>query len=191
MTTAPDPRTIDFAAVFAGISYPKDSVTVILDEELGYRVHRLQADIRESAMSGDSDKRKELEAESDRLAEDAKAKTYVFHLTGVARELREGVAAGVEKEFELKRSMFGNIDYTPEAEAAHNARIYALHIERISGPGGAELVAPTAENLAEFLKHAPDKAIIDINAKIKELSGEGASDGFDYLIRNADFLSTR
>lgn len=185
----PNAKTIDFAKVFAGVSYPEDSVTVILNEELGYLAHVLQKKMSDAAIKSDSEARKSAEAEYERVVESAADWTYTFHLTGVSRELREGVARAVREEFPTETDMFGVPKPSVEADEAYKARRYALHTKQIEGPGGAVAVAPTPENLAEFLKAAPDRAIQLIDAKIVELSGEGAAVGFDSIIRSADFLS--
>lgn len=192
MTDAPDPKTIDFAQVFAGRSYPKDSVPVIVDEELGYRAHKLQQAIREADLLGDSVTATGLQATFDTLVTEALPEvTYTFHLTGVSREDRTAITEKIQAEYEIETDVFGRMKPNPEADKAYKALRWALHIERIEGPEGSVAVAPTPENLAAFLASAPDRAIADVDEKIVELSGEGATDGFDALIRNADFLSQR
>lgn len=185
----PNAKNIDFAAVFAGISYPEDTVTVILNEELGYNAHVLQRKMSEAAIKSDSEARKAAEEEYEKVVEAAAAWTYTFHLTGVSRELREGLAQTIQDEFKVENDMFGRPKPNPEADEAYKARRYALHIKKIEGPDGAVSVSPTPENLAAFLKAAPDRAVELIDSKILELSGEGATAGFDSIIRSADFLS--
>ena len=189
MTDAPNPKTIDFAKVFSGQEYPKDSVSVIVDENLGYKVNQVQKKIRVAVLSGDADERKALEAEYDDLAKSAKDATYTFYLTGIPRELKEDLTRTVREEFNIETDMFGNAKFNEDAEKAYKSRRWALHIEKIEGPDGSVAVAPTAENLAAFLASAPDTAIETVDAKIAELSGSGAAEGFDLLIRDADFLS--
>lgn len=185
----PNAKTIDFAKVFAGVSYPEDSVTVILNEELGYLAHVLQKKMSDAAIKSDSEARKSAEEEYEKVVKDAADWTYTFHLTGVSRELREGLARGIQDEFKIDTDMFGRPKPNVEADEAYKARRYALHVKKIEGPDGSVAVAPSPENLAAFLKSAPEKAVESIDAKILELSGEGAAAGFDSIIRSADFLS--
>lgn len=189
MTDAPDARNIDFAKVFSGQEYPKDSVSVIVNEKLGYDVHRIQQEISTALATDDKDARKELEEKYAELAKKAKDFTYTFHLTAISREVKESLTQSVRAEFDIETDMFGNAKPNDAAEKAYKSRRWALHTEKIEGPGGSVSVAPTPENLAAFLLQAPDPAIEQIDAKITELSGSGAHAGFDLLVRDADFLS--
>lgn len=188
-TNAPDPKLIDFAQVFAGIVYPTDSVTVIVDEKLGYEAFRLQKEISEAAIKNQPEKRKELEAEFEKVAQDSAGATYTFHLTAISREVKDALRDKISAEFEVKTDVFGRMIPNPEAELAYKSQRWALHTQKITGPQGSTVEGPTPENLASFLQVAPDRAIADIDTKITELSGDGASVGFDALIRDADFLS--
>lgn len=188
MTDAPDPKLIDFAKVFSGQEYPKDSVTVVANQKLGYAVHKLQEALVEANRRNDEDSIGGLEASYEEALKAAKDYTYTFYLTDVSRETKDAVLDSVNAEFKIETNMWGQPQTTPEQEKAYRARLWAVHTERISGPDGAEIVAPTPENLTAFLAGAPDKAIQDIRAKIEEF-GAGSAQGLDAIVRDPDFLS--
>ena len=191
MTEDVSALTIDFATVFSGVAYPKDTETIILNEALGYRANKVQAELRNAELLKNDEETQRLQSEFDAIREEASAYTYTFHLTGVSREIREDVAKTVRDEFQVETDMFGNIKTTPEMEKAYRARELAVHTEKIVGPGGIEVVAPTPENLLAFVTHAPDQAILALNKMFTELDGLGSSKGFDAILRDADFLSKR
>ena len=188
MTDVPNPKTIDFAKVFSGQEYPKDSVHVVTDRKLAYSVHKLREALQEANRKGDADEITGLEATYEEVLKAAEGHSFTFHLTDVSRETKRAVLDSVNKDFDIETDMFGQMKANPAAEEAYKARMWAVHTERIVGPDGAEIVSPTEENLLAFLAGAPDKAIQDIDAKISEF-GSGTSEGLDSIIRDADFLS--
>lgn len=186
----PDPKTIDFFKVFAGIEYPKDTVKVITSEKLAYAAHKIASALKiAQARLDDTDEIKGLEASYEEVLKAAKEHTYVFHLTGVSREVRTDLTKAINAEFEVETDVFGRMVPNAEADKAYRERRWALQTEKIQGPDGAVVVAPTPENLAAFIDNAPDPAILAVEAKIAELTGDGVQDGFDSIIRDADFLS--
>ena len=189
MTDAPDYKTIDFAKVFSGQEYPKDTQTVIVNEKLGYEVHQIEVKRKASALQEDTEALKELDKQYEELAARAKDFTFTFHLTGISRELKDALTRKIRDQFDITTDVFGRAVPNEEAEKAYQAGRWALHTEKIVGPEGSEAVSPTPENLSAFLAGAPDRAIDLIEAKILELSGSGAGDGLDLLARDADFLS--
>lgn len=185
-----DPILIDFAKVFAGIEYPKDSVTVVVNEKLSYQAHKIaEALALAVARVDEPDVIKGLEASYGEVLKTAKDYAYTFHLTAISREVRNDLATAVEEEFEIETDFLGRSKPSKEANESYRSRLWALHVEKIEGPNGSEIVAPTPENLAAFIASAPDRAIETIEEKIGELSGRGAGEGFDSIIRDADFLS--
>lgn len=190
MTDAPIAESIDFAEVFAGLAYPKDTVTVNLDEKAGYQVHKITQTLAGLDPVEDKDEIEGLKASLSEVAKAAKKTEFTFYLTAIDREKRDLLREQIRNEFEIENDVFGRTKPNPEAEKAFTTRLWALHIEKVEGPGMVQ-ERPTPENLKPILNRAPDKALADIDAKITELSGQGATDGFDTLIRDSDFLSER
>lgn len=190
MTDAPDPQTIDFAKVLAGLDLPKDTVTVNLSEKIGYAVHKITTALAGLDPKDDKDEIEGLKASLSEIAKDAKATEYTFHMTAVDREVRRNLATQVRTKYAVETNAFGRPLPNPEAEEAYTSGLWALHIEKVEGPG-VTMDRPSPESLVPLIAKAPDKAVELVDAKITELSGEGATDGFDTLIRDADFLSQR
>lgn len=191
MTETPDYKTIDFAAYLSGQELPKDTVSVILNEKVGYDAYRLQEAIKGLDPKDDADEIEGLRTLLAELQKTAQASEFTFHLTAVSREDRDRIRTQIREEFEVETDMFGRTKPNAEAEKAYTSRIWALHTELVEGPDGIRLTAPTPENIAGLLAKAPDLALSKIDAKIAELQGSGATEGFEALIQDADFLSQR
>lgn len=191
MTDAPDFKTIDFAEYLSGQSKPKDSETVILNEKIAYDAHRLLQRRSELDPADDAEEIAGINASLEALYKESKNHEFTFYLTAVDREMRDEVRQAIREKYELKPDVFGRVETPAEAEREYTSKIWALHTERIEGPDGIRIVAPTPENLAGLIAKAPDIALQKIDAKIGELQGTGATDGFMALVEDADFLSQR
>lgn len=189
MTDA-QPKKLDLAAVFTGQAFPKDIVVVYLDEVTSYAIHKLNKDSIKAVRESDHDEAKRIESELKTLIEKAQPSRYEIHLTGVSRQERKLATEETLEKFPTETDMLGREKPNAEANELYANLVWKQHVEKIVAPDGSVLENPTLEDIIIFRNHAPDVALSDIEAGIRELS-EGVKDGFETLVQEHDFLSQR
>lgn len=185
---SPNATTFDVADMFTGKAYPKDTVDVFMDEETAYELHKLQAEARQAVQEGDEEKGAEIEKRLRELVKKGEASKYTFHLTGVSRDDRKAVIDLVRSEFPADVDFLGREKPNADADEKYANLYWALHIEKITRPDGATVVAPDEAFFKVFRGNAPDPVVNAIELKIRELS-EGVKGGFEALVQEHDFLS--
>lgn len=189
MTDETSPKTLDLAAVFSGRSYPKETVTVYMDEVLGYKIYKLTKESVQATLARDEDEKDRIGAELKEAAAKAEPSRLLFHLTGASREDRKAATEETLEKFPAEKDAFGREKSNAEANEYYANLVWKLHVERIEAADGST-VEPTLEDVEMFRKHAPDHAIEAVEAGIQELT-EGVKGGFTTLIQEHDFLSQR
>ena len=184
-----DAYTFDIADLFSGKAYPKDTVTVYLDEATGYETRKAEVAIKDAVLAHESEEALQALRESrDKLVEKAAKSRIVVHLTGVSREDRENATKIVTTEFPTETDFLGRIKPNPEADEKLTNLYWALHIEKLERPDGSVLAPVTEADAKLFRANAPDSVLEKINKGINELS-EGVKGGFESLAQEHDFLS--
>ena len=172
-------EAFSFFDVLSEISFPKDVFSVYLDESAVFDFRKIQAEIDlaedpDEALLAEWDER--LKSVRDRLA----AKKYTFHITGVSDDRIEEAAEVANAQFEDKKKQrktaSGTIErYLPDAVAQDylrffNAVVLALHVERIvEERTGREMIAPSPDEVAQFLRKAPGPAKQEVSERIQAL----------------------
>lgn len=183
----PNAKELDLVALFAGMEHPKSTVDVYLNAKVAYEAHRLQKEMSRLATLGEKDALIAAEEEYDNLVKENEKYKYTFYLTGTTPEVRNSVLTTIEKDYPVETDLLGRAKPSPERDVAFENRLWAVHIEKISGPEGT-LVAPTEEAIAYFRGNAPDAASRTIANAILELT-EGVTEGLESLVKSEDFLS--
>lgn len=179
------PSNFSFYDMMSGVSYPKDSITISLDEAAAYDSMKIMEDFetaKQSEMSATQAKKavKEFEKRIAELTERVSTKSATFDLTGVASEMVETAKESVDELFMDKRKQRKLADgslqkYLPEDQQQAyfrmlNATIYALYIERVTyNENGAVFVAPDPDMIAHFYDTAPDGAKAKLTEAIQKL----------------------
>lgn len=184
----PNIATFDVAEMFAGKSYPKDTVEVFMDEATAYEINKLQAEARQAVASQDEEAGRAVEERLTALVKRGAASKYVFHLTGVSRDSRKAAVESVTAEFPMEQDFLGRDKPNPQGDEKYANLMWALHIEKIVAPSGAVIVAPSEADIKVIRGNAPDPAVEKVEAAIKELS-TGVKSGFETLAQEHDFLS--
>lgn len=189
MTEALDFKTFDVADMFAGISYPEDSVPFYTDQAIAYEFHKLSQDALEAVHAKDEKRAKEIEERREVLIKKAESNRYTFHLRGQSRDSRDAVLKSVQEKFPVERDFLGREIPNGEADELYINSYWALHITKIEKPDGSVLVAPDAAAIKIIRGNSPDSEIDKVEAAIRELTG-GAKSGFESLAQEHDFLSS-
>src|SRR5690625_3785753 len=103
----PDAKTFDIADMFTGKAYPKEVVAVYMDEDLAYRVGKLNRKVSAALLGKDRKLVDDLTAELDGLYEQGKNSRYEFHLTGVSRKVRTDIVKAVKAKFPPEKDFLG------------------------------------------------------------------------------------
>lgn len=184
----PNPKTLDLGELLAGISYPKDTVEVWLDEATAYEISKADAAIKRAELMGDAELVSKLETEREKLVELGASSRLVFHLTGVSRKVKDDIITKTDEKFKPEYSFMGTRVPNREADDYHANLRWAVHIEKFVAADGSELVAPGPESIEKFRDVAPAPATEAIEKAITNLS-EGAKSGFESLAQEHAFLS--
>lgn len=185
---APDFKTFDIADMFAGISYPEDSVTINTDARAAFEIHRLKEEALRAVQDKDEAKGRDVESRLKALLEKAKNTQFTIHVRGVSRDDRRNVEEIVEAEFPTKRDLFGREEVNRAGNEKYENLMWALYITRIERPDGSALVAPTEADVALIRGRTPESELLRVAEAIRGLQ-EGAKGGFETLAQDTDFLS--
>lgn len=199
--TVVTPANFSFYDMMAGVSYPKDSITISLDEAAAYDAAKIMEDFEttdQTDMSEAQKKRvnKEFEKRIAELRERVSTKSATFKLTGVSSELVEAAKETVDDIFTDKRKQRKLADgslqkYLPDDQIQNymrmlNAQVYALYIEQvIYNENGVVFTAPDPDMIAHFYDTAPDGAKAKLTEAITKL--RVAADQYESLIDEGFF----
>ena len=176
-------ETFSFFDVLSGVSYPKDVLTIYMDEAAAYDLEKL---LREISGTSENDVTEEsveaLRVKAEALKSRIENSKYTFFLTGVSDDRIVDARTLTDKEFEKRKkprkNASGHIEkYLPEDQQYEwmrylNAVVQSLHIEQIVAPNGAVMTAPSPDEIAHFYDKAPgaekgrlDQAIASLRVK--------------------------
>lgn len=157
----------DFNAIFNQTAFPKDEVTVYLNEALAYKIR-----VSKELLKGEdnNDELKKLAKVIRGYEEDLEKSRLKFSITGVDKEVIAQVGDRVQAKFKdryKRRGKAGNKsgpkELSPEDAKAYskyfNAAIYQLYIEKVEQSNGTAQTPPTVEFVKEFIDKAPDAAV--------------------------------
>ena len=188
------PEGFDIFDILTERAYPKDTVTVYLDEEAAYQLRALGREA--DSIEGEPDQ-DVVDSFAERLATfrariERSART--FHLTGVDADKMKDVMTAAEAHFEdrkvnRKRADGSIIRELPQSAQTDfmryaSALTLSIHVEKITDPDGHEVVAPGPDILMNFLDKAPVYAVRELNQAIERLTVDardferGLDDGF-------------
>jgi hypothetical protein len=191
------PETFSFIDVLNEVAYPKDTVTVYMNEAAAYSLDKISQSIK-SVDDDDIDALDSMVADAEMYAKLIDESAYVFHLTGVSDDTIVDLNDIAEAEFESKKkpvkSASGRLDrILPQSEQANylrytNALMLHVHIAQIVSHDGRVLTAPSVDEIAKFMDKAPTSQKMKLQAAIQAL--HASSEAFENRI-DADFLVKR
>lgn len=178
-----DASTFDLTDIFTGNSFPKEDVTVVVNEALTYELGKIEKEIQKDPENAS------LERKRKALVKKAKDATFTFHLTGVPRQDILAALDAVEEEYPSKET-FGRKIPHPKADDAYAVKSWAMHIESIENGSGGVVSPITEEQAAELRGSLPTAVVLKVETAINDLAAT-AREGFEALALETDFLSKR
>jgi len=171
------PDTFDFISVLSGDTrgYPKDGVTILLDEATAYKIAKLETQAAGMDSGNDYDS---VIVEVARLRKKLGGTAYTFKLTGVSQEVQEDILKLAQEKFPTKYDsnknfLTGGIDRTEKPNQERDryfvSLLYQAHVEQIVAPNGAVDTAPAVETIDAFLRKAPRSQIDKFEQALKGL----------------------
>lgn len=186
-----DATTFDIADMFSGASMPKADVEVYTNAGLAQEIHKTNQEISRAVTDNASeDELKALQGKAEELYRKAQSCRYVFHLTGVRRELQINLLRDIEEKYPVQTDFLGREKFNIERSEYEQNATWALYIERIEAPNGAVRVSPTVEEVALIRGNLPAPEITKVSAAINSLTDD-VSKGIEAIAAEHDFLSRR
>lgn len=179
-----DALTFDLAEFFAGTNFPTSEVTVFLDPEVSYKRNKISQALKGASTD---EEREAVEKALDVLAKESEASKFVFHLTGVAREVKTAIYKSNVAKFKRKTNMFGQLEENPDADEQFTTDTWLAQIASVDTPDG-KTILPDEAWVKTLRDKAPEPALKAIAAGIASLSAE-TEEGFETLVQDQAFLS--
>lgn len=177
--------TFSFFDVLEGRTYPTDEVTISIDEAAAYDLEKVAREFSKVTDITNEDVEK-YQAKLDALKDRIENSKFTFYLQGVPDDLIEDAKDVADERFDKKKKQRKTADgrlekYLPEEEQmAHvkffSAVVMALHVTKIyNHKTGAELVAPSPDEVGHFFDKAPGAAKQRLNTAISSLRVESSA----------------
>ena len=186
------PNVFSFSEVLQGRGYPRDEVTVFLDEQTAHTIAKLET---QAAGMDSGEKFDAVTKQVSVLRKKLAATAYTFKLTGISQDMKETVLKSAQEKFPTKYDsnknfLTGGIDRTekpnPERDRYFSSVLYQAHVEQIVAPDGAVNTAPDSETMDDFLRKAPESQVMRFLDAVHGLQVTAAT--FE-AATNEDFLA--
>lgn len=185
------PDVFNFLDVLSERSFPKDVVSVYLNEDAAYQARLARRKLLEAETKAEV-------AEADKLIkkynEEVKKSEYKFHISGTSMERVEALIELAKEKFPVetktRKTASGALEqYEVESNERREYLTYLtiwVHVEAIEAPDGRKQVAPDIETIISFIKKAPPSQVEKFANAIRSL--EVSSELFEDAIDD-DFLA--
>lgn len=160
-------------------SYPKDTVTVYLDDGAAHEYRKLRAEADLVEGEPDQDFIDDFNARLEALREKIKKSERTFYLTGVDADKMKDAMTSSEAHFEDRKVNRKRADGSIVRELPQSAQVdfmryvsavtLAMHVEKIVDGAGREVVAPGPDALLLFLDKAPAYAVREVSQAVERL----------------------
>lgn len=185
------PETFNFLDVLSERSFPKDVVSVYLDENAAYKARDARRKLLEAGTKAEVT---ELNKLIKKYNDEVKKSEYKIHITGTSMERVESLVELAKEKFpaetKTRKTASGAIEQyeleNPERQEYLTYLAIWVHVEAIEAPDGRKQVAPDIETITAFIKKAPPSQVEKFANAIKNL--EVSSELFEDAIDD-DFLA--
>lgn len=176
-----DPKTFDLIAALQGRSYPKETVTIFLDEALMYEYAK-------ATKAADQDpQNKEKAAAVEALSESFKSLALKVTVRGIPSHVHKSIRDTVLAKHPIQYDHFNQPKANPEFSELYDQLLWENQVVQIEAPDGSTLT-PTPEDIRAMRREAPETAVNAIVEAINLLS-EGAQSGYEQIVQDPSFLS--
>lgn len=195
---AKSPKTFNIVDFVKNRAYPKDEVSVYLDEGSAYRAARIKDRIDELVKGGaeTQDEIDSLVVEREKVLAQLNESKYLFKLTGISEGQRDELVAKASTKFPLEytedKNPFSGESKKVEVENKERDRYFTVLtweacIEKVVNPAGEEQTDLTFEDVEILRESLPLAAVGAITNGIERLRLSTAI--FLMEVDNEDFLA--
>lgn len=170
------PETFSFFDVLSEKAYPRDTVTVYMDDAAAYDLRKISREAEEL------DSQEDMNDLAERLAalrQRIEASAMTFHLAGVGADRMQDAMNVANEHFEGKKVNRKRADGSIMRELPQDQQVafmrymsavtLSLHVEKIVLADGRQMVAPSPDEIAAFMDKAPVAAMEAINRAVRDL----------------------
>lgn len=187
----PAPGAFDLIAVLQGREYPELAVPFYLDERTAFALAQANKELTRLTLLGKEEQATKLEATIEEMKGIVKQSRYVYHLRGISQKVKDDVRALAYEKYPQAddngmAALLGQEKANPERDRFFSTALLQVMTTKITTPDGREQVAPTLEQVQEFLQYAPQVAAEAILSGQTELL-DGAKGGFELAAQDSDF----
>lgn len=180
-------KTFDLAAVLSGINFPEHTVTVYLDERVGFEIYRAEEALRNAEIRGNEDALKKIAAEIDALKEKRKDVAYKVTVRGIPESTRKACDTQARKEHPVDYNFMGQATPDPARDDLYNHLLWVASVVRFEAADGS--VAVVTEDLVKQLREEAGRSVIQIISRAIDELVTGTKAGFESDAQDVDFLS--
>lgn len=190
----PTPQTFDIAEMFAGVSFPKETVEVFVNPGVAYEYSKLTTDSLAAMKSGDPDQLAEIEERQKALIETAGKFRFEIHLQGVMQDVLDAAYKKAQKEFPPAKSapqipgLPAQVEYSDEFYEYLNVLTWQILITKIVAPDGREVTSPDETFISQLRSKLPLSEKARVEDMIRKFNSD-AKAGFEAIVQERDFLS--
>lgn len=192
MTDAtPTPGTFDLVAVLQGRDYPTIDVPFYLDEVSAFALGRAEKEQTRLETLGRAEDAEKVAQTIEDLKERLGAGRYVYHLKGIPQKVKDDIRKVAYEKFPREdadhmATLLGREKENPERDRFFSVALLQAMTIKIVAPDGREQVAPTLEQVEQFVYYVPQASFEKILAAQGELL-DGGKSGFEMLAQESDF----
>lgn len=183
-----DPKKLDLIGVLSGRDYPELEVPVYFNEKLGFSIQQMREMLKSLEMLGKDDEYQRVHDELEGLVKRTLDEKFVVTLQGIPEKVYRSIIDTVSEEYPEERDFLGQVKPNPKGDALFTRKLWEAYLFKVTGPDGSEtLVGP--EEVQAIIDQAPAPAQEAITKGIAELR-TGSKSGFEYAVKELDFLSS-
>lgn len=191
---ANEPGTFSFIERLHGRNYAKDTVTIYLNEELGYKLAELEVAYSDK-LNLSADEATALQQDIDRLRGEIAPEKYTFYLEGISNEYYDKLVSSAEEQFPYEYDEA--IDPWNGAKSKILIDVYerdeyftniwwAATIRKVEFADGSVDTGITSEFIEQFRRLGPINALQRVGATVQKL--RMATNWIEYT-EDEDFLA--
>lgn len=180
-------KTFDLAAVLSGIGFPEHTVTVYLDERVGFEIYRAEEALRNAEIRGNEEALKKIAEEIDALKEKRKDVAYRVTVRGIPESTRKACDTQARKEFPPEYNFMGQLTPEPARDDLYNQLLWIASIVKFEQADGAYSLVD--EDLVKQLREGAGRTVIQTISKAIDELITGTRAGFEIDAQDVDFLS--
>jgi hypothetical protein len=182
----PDVKTFDLGEFLAGRGYPEKTVSIFLDEAVGFTIAETNKTLQKLSDLGKADEYDALELKQNELIASLNERKLAITVRGIPRKVKRDIYATIQAKHKPSKDAFGREEFSQEAAELTDVLMWTAHIVQVA-PANGSAITPSEGDIIALRDLAPMADLKTIQNAIDEI--EEAGEGFEIASRSVDFLS--